>query len=787
HAHSEISLARGTNIFLGPMGSGKSSVVDALCFALYGTYPKLGRRDVKLEEVTNFRHTGQSVWVEVEWTENGTGTSGSGTVAGGSGGAVAGGGRVFKVRRELDTAQAWIYADGKMLQKGPKAVSEEVARILGISYDLFARAVYAEQNRLDYWLSLPAGTRKAELDRLLGLDSFESARAGATAKLNSMKEQAAGLEAAAPASRLDEARAQLKRRQEERGKLEAQLLEARARKKAVDEQAAGAQAQYLEGEKTQRHLQMLSERKQKLLGSISALEKTLGQLPNGVELDRAREMREQAKAAKAEAQKIARWAAQTEQLAVMESGHLDQKVKSEAERAARVAKLDETRTQLLEERTVEQLREQLAGAQTRLTEQLAEAARAEERLADAHKVLQALAVHSHLEGPEKKAAEAGALEGAVSCPVCKQPLDGERLRQLRGEEEARIGRLTGELNERRAAIATLKISHEKLMRREAEVSRLEAQLGALSPAPGWQDVGLARQAAAGAVATTRTAAAEAAQKLAAAEAAEHEADVRVRALEQSKQWQDQLMDARRALAEAEADLGSISFSAPLWNDLLARREKLMREQAALEAEEQSLGKLIEAAAQLAESARLVVADLEEKRAAADARRKEMDELGAFRTVLGSTQGQLRALLIAEINSALMRLWPLVYPYGDWTGVRLSAGEKDYAVEIQQGQWKSLEAHASGGERACLGLCLRAALSILLTPQLGWLILDEPTHNLDAPAVQQLGRAMADKLPQIIGQVIVITHEGQLLESTPGRVIRFARDKERGEVTQAGAE
>jgi len=115
-----------------------------------------------------------------------------------------------------------------------------------------------------------------------------------------------------------------------------------------------------------------------------------------------------------------------------------------------------------------------------------------------------------------------------------------------------------------------------------------------------------------------------------------------------------------------------------------------------------------------------------------------------------------------------------------------AGQKDYSLQVFQGEYLDLQSHASGGERACMGLCLRAALSIILTPQLGWLILDEPTHNLDSQAVQALGRALSEKMPHIISQVIVITHEPRLLESAPARVFEFSRDKEKGEDTQVFA-
>jgi DNA repair exonuclease SbcCD ATPase subunit len=116
-------------------------------------------------------------------------------------------------------------------------------------------------------------------------------------------------------------------------------------------------------------------------------------------------------------------------------------------------------------------------------------------------------------------------------------------------------------------------------------------------------------------------------------------------------------------------------------------------------------------------------------------------------------------------------------------VRLLADEKDYSIQIYQSEWKDLEAHASGGERACLGLCLRTAMSVVLTPHLGWLILDEPTHNLDENAVRALGESISISMPKIIPQILVITHDSKLLENTHSRVFKFERNKSIGEDTQ----
>ena len=145
HAKTEISLGSGANIFVGNMGSGKSSVVDAVCFCLYGTYPKIGRRDAKLVDVKNFRHPKEAAAVEVFWRDE---TDKDNEYR-------------YRVRREVDPPGAWLYKNEKLMCKGPRAVRDEVEKVLEIPYELFARAVYAEQNKMDYWLTLSAGQRKA--------------------------------------------------------------------------------------------------------------------------------------------------------------------------------------------------------------------------------------------------------------------------------------------------------------------------------------------------------------------------------------------------------------------------------------------------------------------------------------------------------------------------------------------------------------------------------------------------------------------------------------------------
>jgi DNA repair exonuclease SbcCD ATPase subunit len=124
------------------------------------------------------------------------------------------------------------------------------------------------------------------------------------------------------------------------------------------------------------------------------------------------------------------------------------------------------------------------------------------------------------------------------------------------------------------------------------------------------------------------------------------------------------------------------------------------------------------------------------------------------------------------------VWGIFYPYRNYPAIRLEVTEKDYMFEVNDGSaWKGLESMASGGERASAALTLRVALAMVLTPKLGWLILDEPTHNLDTDAIEMLSSALQTKVPQVVNQTFVITHEEGLMGSEFASSYRLSRDKE----------
>ncbi|MEM4222150.1 MAG: SMC family ATPase, partial [archaeon] len=159
HERSELYFDKGTNVLIGPMGSGKSTVLNAICFALFGTFPELQQKKIKVDDLLMDKPKKKDRgFIELEFTN---------------------GNEVYVVRREIKRGKgsnAELRKDSFLIEVSPQRVTEKITEILGINYDLFSRAVYAEQNRIDYFLEIPKSQRKMKIDELLKIEKYENAR-----------------------------------------------------------------------------------------------------------------------------------------------------------------------------------------------------------------------------------------------------------------------------------------------------------------------------------------------------------------------------------------------------------------------------------------------------------------------------------------------------------------------------------------------------------------------------------------------------------------------------------
>ena len=162
-------------------------------------------------------------------------------------------------------------------------------------------------------------------------------------------------------------------------------------------------------------------------------------------------------------------------------------------------------------------------------------------------------------------------------------------------------------------------------------------------------------------------------------------------------------------------------------------------------------------------------------------------MSVFVNALKATQAELRNELVGAVNEAMSDIWGRVYPYGDYTDARLAVDElASYEIMVRErnGRWVKAGGILSGGEKCIAALTVRIGISLVLAQNLSWLILDEPTHNLDTNAVEVMGEIMKEHLPELVEQIFIITHDKELERAASSTIYVLERDKGEESYTSA---
>ncbi len=149
HSDTTINFGPGINVILGENGAGKTTVLEAISFALFKDYSGNVERLIR---------GGCSV-MEVEVAFSAFGKKY----------------RVFR-RRSGRSADSRLYeVDGKdrEIRSGDSGVDEEIEEILGIDRYLFSSAIYVRQGEIERLLTETPSKRKQLIGKLLGIESLE--------------------------------------------------------------------------------------------------------------------------------------------------------------------------------------------------------------------------------------------------------------------------------------------------------------------------------------------------------------------------------------------------------------------------------------------------------------------------------------------------------------------------------------------------------------------------------------------------------------------------------------
>src|SRR5216117_411667 len=172
HADTEIAFGDGITGIIGPNGSGKTSLLEAIAWAIYGNQAARGDKD----SIRNLRAKARaSVRVELEF---GLGS------------------HSFRVERGLNNAE--LYQDGVVVANSLKEVTGRLQRVLGMTHAEFFNTYFTGQKELAVLADATRPERAAFLSRVLRHEQLTIAQERVRERRNALGHEVDGLETGLP-------------------------------------------------------------------------------------------------------------------------------------------------------------------------------------------------------------------------------------------------------------------------------------------------------------------------------------------------------------------------------------------------------------------------------------------------------------------------------------------------------------------------------------------------------------------------------------------------------------
>ncbi len=163
-----LEFTDGLTGIIGRNGAGKSTIFDAIIFALYGNI-RGEKSTIRNVNAT----TKEPVIVELSFEIDS---------------------KEYRVKRELRgknlTAKAAIYSDKEeLLSEGAKEVNRYITKLVGMSEDAFKHTIFASQKELTALSSLKNEDRKKIIRKLLGLEKIDKIELEIRNRLRELKSE----------------------------------------------------------------------------------------------------------------------------------------------------------------------------------------------------------------------------------------------------------------------------------------------------------------------------------------------------------------------------------------------------------------------------------------------------------------------------------------------------------------------------------------------------------------------------------------------------------------------
>lgn len=773
HLESEFNFSSGTNALLGSMGSGKTSCLDSICFALFGTFPTLQTKKLKLDDVIMKKPIEKNrAEVEVHFQANST---------------------TYSVKRIIEKGKGTSYSeireDGKLLEApNSQRVTEIVEKILKVNYDLFSKAVYSEQNALDYFLTIPRGQRMKKIDELLMMDRFEKARASTVTLTNKIAERKLAKQSLIDQIDLDTLQKNIS---ELKISLDSLIAEKQLFQKNLEEvtlEKVKLEKEVSELKKIREELEVLKREEKGISSVIQETLTILEKFEKGLKgLDK--------QSVEKDLKNLSKLTKDLE-IMVRERQKDYQKLQEKVSKSkAEVELLKTERIERLEKELNEKLRiknrieslKKIVGEDTE--------AKFKEKKELLEKIVHEIeSTKIRIEDLQSIITQLSSLEG--KCPVCESKLTKAKKKFLIKQKESEIKKLKENLKK---VGKQKQLSEKELKELEEATDKLEKMLIEIKDIDAIQTelenskniflvVSESSIKLDNELSNVRIELENLQEKLKGITDEKQKFEIlllQLREYEDRKNRIDVLFKQREEILKHVAETDSKISRKGL--------EKQEFELMNLTVKEKEIATKIVGLDQIFKEKEARLKDLEQTIANTLKEKEEIvklekliKDLKIFEKALEATQIELRREFVTAVNYTMNHLWGTLYPYQDFAGIGITIEEGDYILQLQDrmGKFVNAEGIASGGERSIACLALRIAFSLVLAPQLRMLILDEPTANLDAKAITELATTLRERINEFIDQTFLITHQAELEDAVTGSAYRLERDKAKDDVTRA---
>ncbi|OGI12616.1 hypothetical protein A3K64_03355 [Candidatus Micrarchaeota archaeon RBG_16_36_9] len=768
HLDTEIDFSEGTNCFVGNTGAGKTSILDAVCFGLFGTFLQLQQKKIKLEDIIMKKPSVQEkaeVTVsfdtddDTEWSVKRTITKGK--------------------------TSAELRKNGELIE-GPQStrVSEEVEKILKMNYDLFSRAVYSEQNQLDMFLTIPRGQRMKKIDELLAIDKFEKARASTRSLINKFlvavneKElMIENLKSDESLKTLDIIKREFLEFKGKEEKMNSQMGEVFNKKVEITKEVLNLKQQ-------QKKLQEIEEEFKRITALIELTDSDIENIKTYL-VEFAERTDDDLKD---EIRKIEEEIKNLNQSLIDEKSSFDSLKEKYAEDNANINLIGKEKIPRLEKlvKELEDISDKIKkNPIKKLTKDYSDS---KEQFAKDQLILQkSIAKLSEVEEGMNELENVGS-----TCPVCDSKLPEnkklkilENKKELKKELKKEIEKYTSsvekteselpglekkmrEIERMQERLEEIKDSEKELRSLEKELKNLKSKNFAFENQKKMFDKNIKMiEENLNNIKTNQ-------DKIKQILSKKEEANIKI----------DRIKEYEQRLTVLNSEKGLlISFSPSVLEKLESDYRSLLGLEGELQANLKNLS-------EIKNEKKKILEQIENKKGmlenyVVETRRMSAisDQLRLLENALEATQEQLRKDFVSAVNEAMQSIWSELYPYRDIYNIRLGIEEGDYVLELQDSTgWIPADGIASGGERSLACLALRIAFSLVLAPQLRMLVLDEPTANLDAQSIDILADVLRERITRMVEQCFLVTHDEKLKDAVSGFCYEFSRDKSRDEVT-----